>query len=935
MSFCFDDKDWVGGGCNVSPMGGMGGIPIPFFACKQECVSWKYLRRLRFWYNMVWEGRYMAADGPLISKQRYPFGQAREPGNPLWIKRAGSIDGPCSGFYDSSYDACWGRMEELEKNAKINGFISLRLTPNGSLDSASFVITGGDILGRLEKTRTACNSGTCGGCTNIAQYEYDATKNRGMGQWAAVFKDPCNGCSAFQLSPVCDTRKEDIVYQSQVVDVLEDHYNLGAFDACPINRHWQPLYNPASPSVLAGHPGICNIVLEWRSNAGLSHFNKAIEHFRVKTKCALQSDTYVTQETLCCGKTAKAFWTEEWDPMDQGTSVLKCDEDQKLGPIKVRRRIKHIDLHYGFDGHVTQPIKASQLNYMWDTIRTLDLTVRACQYLSAEQCADGWHTACAQCSWKNKVTGYQQRLGFDTLRKRGKTVNTPSSFDDIVINTGLVVSGFSHPEGKCDTGQLADLPATGQLICSNQFNELLGALIELWSNNGYLGPFKNARTEDTLYAYCRAGCCGVYQGLSGCGTSLVMQNAICNRCQNHPYISNGKWYGPPNFTKGVGVKQADGCGCMSYCAIINPFKGSQWCNAQPAGFYVESYNTYARVTTCSELGLPADCFCPNHYFWGGQYSCGPKCEAKFGDPSPAPGEGAQYRQTKDRVYTVPDPYIINPNTQTAQGTWTDPVVTKPGGIDLPAVPCKWAKNHLGQEYTPVMLGDPSASQYSIHGVDQNKTASYLPFTIIKEEENGTKTISIDHSFFDSPVKIQKLKDHLDNDKQSNSNYQGPDTTNIFNLHNENIALIEKANKKLQIPYWLKGVDLNYYNKRVILDERYQIPIPIEEVQYQINKDNLDTQDDKIQKTNYPTVFNMAKNLGKSMIGWAKSGFETLSDDSEEFKKRLETCKSCKEWDSQALGGTGRCRLCGCSTQAKLRLASESCPINLWGPVNKT
>jgi hypothetical protein len=84
---------------------------------------------------------------------------------------------------------------------------------------------------------------------------------------------------------------------------------------------------------------------------------------------------------------------------------------------------------------------------------------------------------------------------------------------------------------------------------------------------------------------------------------------------------------------------------------------------------------------------------------------------------------------------------------------------------------------------------------------------------------------------------------------------------------------------------------------------------------------------------YPGVFTMAKNFGSSMVKWAKSGFQTVDEESI-FNARLEICKACPEWDSKALSGTGRCKICGCSTKAKLRLATESCPKNLWGPVTE-
>jgi hypothetical protein len=48
--------------------------------------------------------------------------------------------------------------------------------------------------------------------------------------------------------------------------------------------------------------------------------------------------------------------------------------------------------------------------------------------------------------------------------------------------------------------------------------------------------------------------------------------------------------------------------------------------------------------------------------------------------------------------------------------------------------------------------------------------------------------------------------------------------------------------------------------------------------------------------------------------------------------REATCRACPEWDASALNGTGRCRKCGCSTWAKLRMATERCPLGKWEPV---
>jgi hypothetical protein len=50
---------------------------------------------------------------------------------------------------------------------------------------------------------------------------------------------------------------------------------------------------------------------------------------------------------------------------------------------------------------------------------------------------------------------------------------------------------------------------------------------------------------------------------------------------------------------------------------------------------------------------------------------------------------------------------------------------------------------------------------------------------------------------------------------------------------------------------------------------------------------------------------------------------------EVLAEREATCRACPEWNASALNGTGRCRKCGCSTWAKLRMATERCPLGKW------
>jgi len=73
-------------------------------------------------------------------------------------------------------------------------------------------------------------------------------------------------------------------------------------------------------------------------------------------------------------------------------------------------------------------------------------------------------------------------------------------------------------------------------------------------------------------------------------------------------------------------------------------------------------------------------------------------------------------------------------------------------------------------------------------------------------------------------------------------------------------------------------------------------------------------------------------LGHAAHRFARAGFATTPP--EALASRQATCKACPEWDAQALNATGRCRKCGCSTWAKLRMATERCPLGKWEAVDK-
>ena len=73
----------------------------------------------------------------------------------------------------------------------------------------------------------------------------------------------------------------------------------------------------------------------------------------------------------------------------------------------------------------------------------------------------------------------------------------------------------------------------------------------------------------------------------------------------------------------------------------------------------------------------------------------------------------------------------------------------------------------------------------------------------------------------------------------------------------------------------------------------------------------------------PSLLRMAISASKSMVKFLGSGLQSAP--AAILQRRLRTCAACPHH-------TGlRCRLCGCFTHVKARMAHEECPIGKWGP----
>lgn len=70
----------------------------------------------------------------------------------------------------------------------------------------------------------------------------------------------------------------------------------------------------------------------------------------------------------------------------------------------------------------------------------------------------------------------------------------------------------------------------------------------------------------------------------------------------------------------------------------------------------------------------------------------------------------------------------------------------------------------------------------------------------------------------------------------------------------------------------------------------------------------------------------ALKLSKAVMQWTTAGFPLA--DAETLKQREEICAMCEDWDAEARGGLGKCKVCGC-TKLKRNMATEKCPKGKW------
>jgi len=76
-----------------------------------------------------------------------------------------------------------------------------------------------------------------------------------------------------------------------------------------------------------------------------------------------------------------------------------------------------------------------------------------------------------------------------------------------------------------------------------------------------------------------------------------------------------------------------------------------------------------------------------------------------------------------------------------------------------------------------------------------------------------------------------------------------------------------------------------------------------------------------------TIGDMAKSAAKAAIATAKAAIsgEAVTVPADVEASRQAVCAACEHWD----GEKARCKQCGCFTNFKIKLATQSCPLGKW------
>jgi hypothetical protein len=342
---CKMDQDWEGS-----------------YVYKGSCVKWWQLTQLRTSFNQFWD---------LLKKED------REEG----LK------------YNYITEQQEGAKEQRDNLADIEGFCSVRFDESGNYDEIYFVITGGDIIRRIDLLAT--------------QYSYANTVgNQGtnFGPWIVYLNDPCYGCTGFRF------QNFDIEYPRGITCKDNAIFNIDP-DLWKAQCIWPSC--TGSGTVISDWQQYCHFNFDWRASPHYQNkFGDVAKRLFYSGPICVPKDRPCTvARKFCCNEYALAHYTEEYmdhSLCEENKSAIAAGLPLSAWPYR-RRRLKWVSLGVTltnpldeqqpfndetffccdnaitggvFKGWVTQKISAIHLTDIWDRVNSMvgGQTLRDCEY---------------------------------------------------------------------------------------------------------------------------------------------------------------------------------------------------------------------------------------------------------------------------------------------------------------------------------------------------------------------------------------------------------------------------------------------------------------------------------------------------------------------------------------------------------------------------
>lgn len=498
---CKNDQNWEGS-----------------YVYKQQCVQWTDLVTLREKFNSLWD----------------------------YLKLEERQD---SNKYGYSSETSEDSKEQIEHSlADIQGFCSVRFNESGNYDEVYFVITGGDIIRRID------------GITNGYSYANQPSgQPANYGPWIVYLKDPCYGCTGFRF------QNFDIEYSRSIT--CNDQYipNIDP-DSWKAQCIWPSC--TGSGTVISDWQQYCHFNFDWRAQYAQKFGDVAKKLFAEGPICVPKDAPCTVSRNYCCNEYALAHYTEEF--MDhslcpENETAIAAGSPQSAWPYR-RRRLKWVSLGVNltnpqdeqqpfddgtffccnntitggvFNGHVTQKISAIHLTDIWDRVNNKlggqplrSCSLNQCQYHYSDAPEKKW-------VYEEKVPMYISGSTPDIMDRR--------------------ISQDYNTASDCNN---CDKTAVGQPICACNFNDINSMLDEYMSHWTYC--YEGKYKEKNLLAIgplencieCLGHCCCDCQ----CGFGYTKKECEDLKCEKY----GPTWLGP--YKKGESYQdkymgEIKPCGC--------------------------------------------------------------------------------------------------------------------------------------------------------------------------------------------------------------------------------------------------------------------------------------------------------------------------------------------------------------------------------------